>query len=710
MKQVFIRKGKIVVEEVPAPVISEDEMLVEVYYSCISAGTEIANVDASGRPLIKKVIEKPQDVKRTIENVRKEGLIHTIGKVVNKIEARHATGYSASGIIVDVGSNIKNFKSGDRVASSGIGAANHSEFIVVRENLAVKVPGSLSLKEASTVAPGSIAMQGVRRCSPGIGEVVLVIGLGIIGQLTVQLLKLSGCFVMGTDIDKERINRAVKIGLDKGFDAEDPNIVEEVTRNTNGYGADSVIITASSKDSDIINKAIKMTRKKGRIVIVGNVNLIMDRDDFYEKELDLLMSTSYGPGRYDDKYEKKGFDYPYAYVRWTENRNMLEYLNLLSKGKINAGVLIDDTYTIDNAPAAYDMLKAKKSLIIVLEYKKDKRPKNKIILKNYKPEHEKINVGIIGAGGFIKGVHLPNLKKIDHIFKINAICSKTGSNADSLARQYNTKYSTTDYKLLLNDKDIDLILIGTRHNLHSKLAVEAINAGKAVFLEKPMAVDEKGLKNLIGALEKKELPFTVGFNRRFSPFIEEIKLFTNRRVNPMIISYRMNAGFLPREHWVHNEEGGGRNIGEACHIYDLFNFFTNSKTNFISAASINPATDQYGYNDNFIATIGYEDGSICNLIYTALGTEYAPKEQMEIYFDNKVISLNDYKELSFFGARGKNIKSKMQNKGQFEELLKLGSSLKEKGTDQVIPIWQLIQATEISFEVERQLKKLKSPE
>lgn len=705
MKQVFIRKGKIVIEEVPIPTISEDEMLVEVYYSCISAGTEIANVDSSGRPLIKKVMERPQDVKRTIESMKKEGLIRTIGKVVNKIEARHTTGYSASGVIVNVGSNIKDFKSGDKVACSGIDIANHAEFIAVPGNLAVKIPDSLSLKEASTVALGSVAMHGVRRCSPEIGEIVLVIGLGIVGQLTVQMLKLHGCFVIGTDIDKERIKRAVKNGLDRGFNAEDPDLTEEVIKNTDGYGADSVIITASSKDIDIINRAIKMVRRKGRIVIVGNVVLNIDRNDFYEKELDLLMSTSYGPGRYDDKYEKKGFDYPYAYVRWTENRNMQEYLNLLSRDKINVSALIDDTYSIDNAPAAYDMLKARRSLIAILEYKKDKIPEKKIILKDYKQEHEKINVGIVGAGSFIKGVHLPNLKKLSHIFKINAICSKTGINADSLARQYNAKYSTTDYKLILNDKDIDLILIGTRHNLHSKIASEAINAGKAVFLEKPMALNRKELLSLIKALEKKKTPFTVGFNRRFSPFIEKIKSYTDRRINPMVIGYRVNAGYLPKEHWVHNEEGGGRNIGEACHFYDLFNFFTNSIVNSISAVSIDPTTPQYGYNDNFVVTIKYEDGSICNLIYTALGTEHAPKEQMEIYFDNKVFFLNDYKELSFFGVRGRNIKSNIQKKGQYEELFKFGCNLKDKGTDQVIPIWQMVQATEISFEVERQLKK-----
>jgi predicted dehydrogenase/threonine dehydrogenase-like Zn-dependent dehydrogenase len=707
MKQVFIRKGKVVVEEVPSPVVSEDEILVEIYCSCISAGTEVANIRASGRPLIKKVMEKPQDAGRVIKSIREDGLISTVGKVVNRIEARHSTGYSASGIVIEAGSNIKDFKKGDRVACAGIGIANHAEFIVAPENLTVKVPKTLSFKEASTVALGSIALQGVRRCSPKIGESVVVIGLGIIGQLSVQLLKSSGCYVIGTDIDKKRIARAARTGLDKGFDAKNTNIVEEVIRSTNGYGADSVIITASSRDSIVINQAIEMSRKKGKVVIVGNVNMAIDRENFYEKELDLLISTSYGPGRYDERYEKKGFDYPYSYIRWTENRNMQEYLNLLSEGKIDAGILIDGTYNIENAPAAYESLNrpGSRPLIIILEYKKDKKPKSKIIIKDYRPGHGKINVGIIGAGGFIRGVHLPNLKKMDNIFKINAICSRTGSNADSLARQYKAKYSATGYRLLLDDKDIDLIIIGTRHNLHSKIALEAVNAGKAVFMEKPMALSSKELLNLVKALEKKKTPFIVGFNRRFSPLVEKIKSYTDSRINPMIINYRVNAGYIPRESWVHNEEGGGRNIGEACHFYDLFNFFTNSIVKSINAVSIDPVTKQYGYDDNFVATIKYEDGSVCNLVYTALGTDNAPKELMEIYFDNKVIVLDDYKKLNFFGVRGKNIDGRVQNKGHFEELLKFGNSLKDKDAGQLIPLWQMVQATEISFEVERKLKK-----
>jgi predicted dehydrogenase/threonine dehydrogenase-like Zn-dependent dehydrogenase len=707
MKQVFIRKGKVVVEEVPSPMISEDEMLVEIYYSCISAGTEVANIKASGRPLIKKVLEKPEDAGRVIKSIKKDGLISTVGKIVNRIETRHATGYSASGIIIDVGSNIKDFKKGDRVACAGIGIANHAEFIVAPKNLTVKVPKTLSLKEASTVALGSIALQGVRRCYPKIGESVLVVGLGIIGQLSVQFLKSSGCYVIGTDVDKKRIARAIKIGLDKGFDAKDSNIIEEVIRTTNGHGVDSVVITASSKDSSVINQAIKMSRKKGKVVIVGNVNMAIDRENFYEKELDLLMSTSYGPGRYDERYEKKGFDYPYAYIRWTENRNMQEYLNLLLKGKIDAGILIDGTYNIKNASAAYDVLNrpGSRPLIVILEYKKDKKPKSKIVIKDYKPEHERINVGIIGAGGFIKSVHLPNLKKIDNIFKINAICSKTGSNADSLARQYKAKYSTTDYRLLLDDKNIDLIIIGTRHDLHSKIALEAVGKGKAVFLEKPMSLNRKELMKLVKALEKKKTPFMVGFNRRFSPLIEKIKSYTDRRINPMIINYRVNAGFLPREHWAQNEEGGGRNIGEACHFYDLFNFFTGSRTDSIGAVSIGMATPQYGYNDNFVATIRYKDGSVCNLVYTSMGNQRAPKEKIDIYFDNKIIFLNDYKELSFLGINERDIRSRIQNKGLFEELLQFGNSLKNKEVKQIIPIWQLIQATEISFEVEEQLNK-----
>ena len=704
MKQIFIQKGRAILENVPSPKISKEEILVKVYYSCISVGTEITNVKASGKPIYKKVLEKPKNLQKVFENMKNLGLKDTIVKVRNQVDAKNPIGYSASGVVLEVGKDIKNIKLGDKVACAGAGIANHAEFIAVPQNLAAKVPEGLSLKYAATTTLGSIAMQGVRRTDVKLGDRVVVVGLGILGQLTTQMLRNCGCHVIGIDLSQSRIEKAVSLGMELGLNPVKTDIVEEVIRNTGGYGADAVVISAASESSCIINQAMKMCRKKGKIVIVGAVNMDIEREEFYKKELDVLISTSYGPGRYDERYEGKGYDYPYAYVRWTENRNMQEYLNLLSHNKVKVEPLIDRFYRVEEADKAYEELKSgeAKPLIVVFEYNKDSKPDKKVVESNYQVKNNKINVGIIGAGGFAKGMHLPNLHKLSDVYNIYAICSKTGSNAKSIAEQYNSAYSTTDYEELLDDKKTEMVIISTRHNLHAKVATDAINAGKSVLLEKPMALNEEELGNLVDAIEENKVPFMVGFNRRFSPYAVKIKKVISSRVNPMVISYRMNAGFIPKEHWVHTEEGGGRNIGEACHIYDLFNYFTDAKVYSIKANSIDPKTDQYNANDNFSVSIKYKDGSLCNLIYTALGNDLVPKEQMEIFVDNKIIVLDDYKGLNFFGINEKAIKSSIQDKGQYQELLEFSKSIKD-GKEPPIPLWQLVQATEISFEVERQL-------
>lgn len=703
MKQVFIKKGEAILEDVPAPTMEGKEILVRIYYSCISMGTEIAGIKSSGKSLYRKAMDKPQYITKVFNNIKRHGLLDTFSRVKSKIESKNPVGYSAAGIVLKKGINIKNIKVGDRVACAGAGIANHAEFIAVPENLAVKIPQNLSIKLASTVTLGSIALQGVRRCSPALGENIVVIGLGILGQLTSQMLKADGCCVIGIDLDRSRIKKALELGLDVGLSGDKQNVVEEVIRNTGGFGADAVIITAASKSSEVINQAMEMCRKRGKVVIVGDVGLNIKRKEFYKKELDLLISTSYGPGRYDERYEQEGVDYPYAYVRWTENRNMQEYLKLLSENKIKVEPLIERIYKIGEVSMAYEELKSgkEKPLMILLEYDKESKPDVKVIITKFKINHDRINVGVIGAGSFNRSVHLPNMQKLGKVYYISAICSKTGSNTESIAEQYNASYATTDYKEILKDKNIDMVLVGTRHNLHTRIAINSARAGKAIFVEKPMALNKKELEELIVVLKKTKVPFTVGFNRRFSPFAVRIKEIVSKRVNPMIISYKMNAGYIPREHWVYSIEGGGRNIGEACHIYDLFNYFTESKHISVEAVSINPKTKQFVSNDNFIATIKYEDGSICNLIYTSLGSTIFPKEQMEIYVDNKIISLNDYRELKIFGSNEAGIKKSIQNKGHYEELAMFGKSF--KNIHFLIPLWQLVQATEISFEVEKQI-------
>ncbi len=707
MKQIMNKKGQIIVEEVPVVIAGENEVLVQVHYSCISTGTEISGLKSSGEGLYKRTLKQPQNIKKVFEMIKTHGLAKTVAQVKNKFDTVNAIGYSASGVVMNVGGSINDIKQGDRVACAGAGIANHAEFIIVPRNLLVKVPDNLSLDIASTMTIGSIALQGIRRTNPKLGDFIAVIGLGILGQLISQMLKANGCRVVGIDINQKRIDLALSLGMDKGLNVTQDDIVREVINFSDGYGVDSVVIAASTENSEVINQAIEMCRKKGKVVIVGAVGLDIKRDEFYKKELDIFISTSYGPGRYDEKYEQKGKDYPYAYVRWTENRNMQEYLRLLRDEKINIKSLINKVCPIEEAPKIYEELKTVKDkyLIILLKYNDEPVVKRTIIVSNAKFQKNKINVALIGAGEFVKGVHLVNLKKLANLYNIYAIITRKGNNAKILAKQYGASYASTDYKEMLKDKNVDMVVISTRHNLHAQIAMEAAKTDKAVFVEKPMALNQEELKKLCQILEETKVPFMVGFNRRFSSYAGKIKEIIKNRVNPMIINYRMNAGYIPKEHWVHLEEGGGRNIGEACHIYDLFNFFTESEVKEVSAFSINSKTEQYCNNDNFNASIKYKDGSVCNLIYTALGTKKISKEQMDIYVDGKIICLDDYKKIEIYGMKTNKTKTNISQKGHYEELMEFAKSIKESN-GYPIPLWQLIQATEISFEVEEKIIKI----
>lgn len=701
MKQVLVKKGQVIVEDIPSPVVSDNGVLVKVLYSCISAGTEMMGVNESGKSLIKKAMEQPEKVKKAFNMLKNQGVDAILGKVKD-MEAPKPTGYSAAGIVIGVGKNVKDIKAGDRVACAGAGIANHAEFIDVPRNLVMRIPDNLSIDLASTVTLGGIAMQGVRRADLRLGEIGAVIGMGILGQLTVQMLKASGCKVIGIDIDDRRLEIAKTTGCDYVINSSREDVIKEVEKITQGYGTDAVIITAASSTSQILSEAFNISRKKGKVVLVGVVGNEYNRDEMYQKELDFLISTSYGPGRYDANYEEKGIDYPYAYVRWTENRNMEEYLSLVANGKINLKPLIEKIYDINDAPAAYESLKSSenKPLIVLLKYDEEKLEDEKKVYINKTIKNDKINVAIIGAGGFAKGMHLPNLKRLSDIYNIYAIMSRTGTNAKSIAQQYGASYATTDYNEVLNDENVDMVMICTRHNLHAQMAVEALKKGKAVFVEKPMALNEEELNEIIKVIEETKLPYMVGFNRRFSKYAVEAKKHIKDRMNPMIINYQMNAGYIPLDNWVHSEEGGGRIIGEGCHIFDLFNYFTDAKVKSVSVDSIDPKTKNISQRDNVIATVKYEDGSVCTLTYTSIGNTSYPKEFCQIYCDGKIIIIDDYKKISGYGVKLQNIESAASEKGQYEELIEFAKFIK-KGKNYPIPLWQLEQATRISFIVEQ---------
>ena len=711
MKQVLIKQGQVVVEDIPAPQVEPGTLLVRVKFSSISAGTELSGLESASQPLWKRALKNPKAVKSTVEMAATRGLTHTRNVIQGKLAEGNPTGYSASGIVLEVGDGIENIQSGDRVACAGAQCAHHAEIIRVPRNLAVPLPKELSLPVASTVTLGAIALQGVRRAQPTLGETFAVIGLGILGQLAAQMLRANGCRVIGTDLDSSRIELAKSLGMDFPLPAEENNNREHTLRLTDGEGVDGVIITAASPSDEVISNAFKMCRKKGRVVLVGDVGLNLKREDIFPKELDFFISTSYGPGRYDPQYEEKGLDYPIGYVRWTENRNMAEYLNLISEEKIEVEPLIHSSFEISQAATAYETLKKdkEKPLIVLLSYpesKEDTKP-NRVIPNPsaLASESDKINIALAGAGGFIKGMHIPNLQTLSRRYQIHAVASRTGSNASNTAKQVGAQYCTTDYQEILNDPKVDAVLIGTRHNQHASMVIEALQAGKHVLVEKPLALTRNELETIRNFYEiNQQAPVLLtGFNRRFSPFAQRAKELIENRTNPMIINYRMNAGYIPLGHWVHTEEGGGRNLGEACHIYDLFTFFTNSRVVSVQTRSLAPKTDHYTSRDNFVATLGFEDGSIATLTYTALGSNEFPKEQMEIFSDGKVLMLDDYKQLRIHGSNAKGVTSKLTDKGHKCELEAFAETL-EKGGEWPIPLWQQLQATEIALQVEELLK------
>ena len=710
MKQVLIKQGQVVVEDIPAPQVEPGTLLVRVKFSSISAGTELSGLESASQPLWKRALKNPKAVKSTVEMAATRGLTHTRNVIQGKLAEGNPTGYSASGIVLEVGDGIENIQSGDRVACAGAQCAHHAEIIRVPRNLAVPLPKELSLPVASTVTLGAIALQGVRRAQPTLGETFAVIGLGILGQLAAQMLRANGCRVIGTDLDSSRIELAKSLGMDFPLPAEENNNREHTLRLTDGEGVDGVIITAASPSDEVISNAFKMCRKKGRVVLVGDVGLNLKREDIFPKELDFFISTSYGPGRYDPQYEEKGLDYPIGYVRWTENRNMAEYLNLISEEKIEVEPLIHSSFEISQAATAYETLKKdkEKPLIVLLSYpesKEDTKP-NRVIPNPsaLASESDKINIALAGAGEFIKGMHIPNLQALSRHYQIHAIASRTGSNASNTAKQVGAQYCTTDYQEILNDPKVDAILIGTRHNQHASMVIEALQAGKHVLVEKPLALTRNELETIRNFYEThQQAPVLLtGFNRRFSPFAQRAKELIENRTNPMIINYRMNAGYIPLGHWVHTEEGGGRNLGEACHIYDLFTFFTNSKVVSVQCRSLSPKTDHYSSRDNFAATLGFEDGSVATLTYTALGSNEFPKEQMEIFSDGKVLMLDDYKQIRIHGSNAKGVTSKLTDKGHKRELEAFAETL-EKGGEWPIPLWQQLQATEIALHIEELL-------
>ncbi len=707
MKQVLVRSGEVVVEEVPAPVAGPGTVLVSVSDSAVSVGTELSGVRASGVPLWKRALRQPENVKRVVDMMLSQGISKTRSVVEGKLRSGAPTGYSAAGTVLALGEGVTDLAVGQLVACAGAGVANHAEVIAVPRNLVAPVPDGVPSAEASTVTLGAIALQGVRRAAPTLGETFVVIGLGVIGQITAQILKANGCHVFGSDLDPKREQRALDLGMDGALGAGRTEAVEAILRLTEGHGADGVIITAASPSSDIVSTAFKLCRKKGRVVLVGDVGLDIDRSDIYEKELDFFISTSYGPGRYDAAYEEDGCDYPIGYVRWTENRNMSEYLRLVAEGRVDVEPLIDYTYLIDNAHEAYAALQSGEGapLLVLLEYPRpdEARTRHRIDTPGVTPvKGDKVRLTLIGAGSFAKATHLPDIAALSNLYTLRGVISRTGHNASEVAKHYGAGFAATDPAEAFSDAETDAVLIATRHDSHASLALAALKAGKHVLVEKPLAMNADELTEVLAFFEgKDDAPLLMtGFNRRFSPHAKRIAELVEGRSAPMMITYRMNAGFVPADHWVHDPvQGGGRNIGEACHIYDLFGYLTGAEVVDVTAAAITPRSGKYSPSDNFAMTVTFADGSVATLVYTSMGAQEHPKEQMEVFCDGAVYLLDDYKTLTVRGSSADGVRTQMQDKGHKQELVEFAEALKSGG-EPPIPLWQQAQAMEIAFSVE----------
>jgi predicted dehydrogenase/threonine dehydrogenase-like Zn-dependent dehydrogenase len=658
MKQVLqnYKTGELAVKSVPAPRESKGNVLVENTFSLISAGTEKSTVDMAKKSMVGKAAARPDLVKKVLSQVSKNGIVDTAKMVLNRLDSMAALGYSSVGIARSVGRDIADISVGQRVACAGQNYASHAEIITVPKNLCVAVPENVTDQQAAFVTLGAIAMQGVRQANPKLGDIVAVIGLGLLGQITVQLLVANGCQVIATDLDSKKLELALSFGALAAVLPE--NLDETVSAYTCEQGVDSVIITASTKANGPIESAANIARIKGTVVVVGAVGMNLPREPFYVKELDLKLSMSYGPGRYDTQYEEAGIDYPYHYVRWTERRNMSSFLQLISQGKVNVDPLITHTFDIVDAENAYKLIESGSEpfLGILLSYPENDTKKD-ISIKVSDKGLKDLNLGIIGAGNHVKDMLLPNLLNKPDV-SLLGVCSGTGVNARALADKLKAGQCTTDYRELLSYENISTVLIGARHDMHASMVINSLTAKKHVFVEKPLCLTIEELEEISSVYNEvanEGVKLLVGFNRRFSSHASKVKAFFSERKSPLVMTYRVNAGAIPKDHWIQDlTVGGGRIIGEACHFVDLMQYIVGAIPTQVVGLSID---EHYTgiTEDQSVLVFKFSDGSIGNLIYAAGGDSGVAKEKFECFGDGKSASIDDYKTTLLY-ENGKVIK------------------------------------------------------
>lgn len=710
MKQILqsFKTGEMWLADVPAPLCRNNGILMKNSVSFVSSGTERMLVDFAKRSLVGKAMKMPDQVKKVLRKIKTEGLFATLEKVQSKLDQPIPLGYSCAGTVEEAGIYTEGFATGDRVACGGVGFANHAEFNYVPKNLVVKIPENVSFEDASCATVGSIAMQGIRQCDLRLGESLCIIGLGLLGMLALQMAKASGCKVIGFDPNQSRCKLALELGADN---AVSEGLLSAAMGLSDGHGVDAVLITAATPSNEPITVAAEIAKMKGKVVATGLVGLNIPRDLYYKKELDFRLSMSYGPGRYDPVYEDGGIDYPYGYVRWTEQRNMKAFVDLVAMGKISPSKLITHRFNFEDSLDAYKLLLGQTHepyMGIVLDYPESQniKPISKIEISTPKPNALKSapSVSFIGFGNFTKSVLIPNLKKLSG-YNMRGLCTESGMNCGVSAKKFGFEFATTKHADVIEDSQTNLVFVTTRHNTHAQLAAEALKSNKNVFTEKPLAINEEQLAKLECAEKESSAFLMAGFNRRFSPHATLIKDYFKNRTTPLFMLYRVNAGIIPKNIWLQNPEiGGGRIIGECCHFIDFMAYISGAKVIEVSASSIKTNDTSIAEEDSVNISLKFSDGSLGSLLYGALGDTSLPKEYCEILGEESTAVMDNFNTTKCTGKLGKRKLSGTQKKGFYEELDCVLKSI-QNATGAPIPAESLFNTTRATFAA---LKSLKS--
>jgi predicted dehydrogenase/NADPH:quinone reductase-like Zn-dependent oxidoreductase len=694
MKQVLqnLRNGQILVADVPVSAVPGQCVLIQTRASLISAGTERSLVEFGKASLLAKARSQPEKVRQVLDKIRTDGLLPTLEVVFNRLDEPMPLGYCNAGVVLEAGPGASEFKPGDRIVSNG----PHAEIVCVPKNLCAKIPDAVTDEQAAFAVLCSIALQGIRLLSPTLGEKFVVYGMGLIGLIAAQLLRAHGCEVMGVDLNETRLNLGQQFGA-RPVNGAKADPVAAACAWTEGNGVDGVLITASAKTDDIMHASAQMCRKRGRIVLVGVVGLNLRRNDFYAKELSFQVSCSYGPGRYDEKYEQGGQDYPLGFVRWTEQRNLQAVLDSLAAGRLVVDPLITHRFPIHEATGAYEKIVADPTALgVILEYPREVKRETKLILpQNLVSPAGKAVIGVIGAGLFAKTILMPSLARSGAT--VACVADLNGAAAAHLAKKFGALSTATDHKHILQDPQVTGVIIATGHSSHARLVCESLQAGKHVFVEKPLAMNREELTQVLDAARgAPDKMLMVGFNRRFSPYATKMKQLLSGRSDPLCMTMTVNAGFIPPEHWVHDPvRGGGRIIGEACHFIDLMVFLADSPVKTVSAIMVGGRVPVK--EDKMSILLGFQDGSVGAVNYFANGSKSYPKELLEVFSDGRVLRLNNFRRLEGYGFKGfRKFKTFRMDKGHNAEFAAFARTLVTGGPS-LIPLDLLVNVTLASF-------------